>query len=326
MRIERWTLGGSTLPARASALSDAISQTFGRCECGYEAGDEEIAASFVKIGLGPMTLIRYFGQGRHWAERRHDHVRRNGSDDFLFYLPHNNRVTIHQGGLTSLITAGQIGFVNTRRAYRGMMESLTTGEYESTHLVVPGAILRSRFPNIDDLAGRSVEIGESLHDMISAYARTLGSKDYHVEGPSERALSNIMFETLCAIADYAIETQCPAGRAPVYRERGLERIQTFILANLTDPNLCVSMIAQRLNMSQRYVHSSFEGSDWTVKNWIKHKRLLECRKAVRSAAMRDRTLTEIAFNWGFSDFSHFSRCYKAKFGLSPSEDRLAAMI
>ncbi|MGE0775268.1 MAG: helix-turn-helix domain-containing protein [Sphingomonadaceae bacterium] len=324
MRVERWTLGGATLSARASSLSDAISQAFGRCDCGYEAGNEEVAASFVKIGLGPMTLIRYFGQGRHWAERRHDHVRRQSSDDFLFYLPHNNRVTIHQGGLTSLITAGQIGFVNTRRAYRGTMESLSSGEYESTHLVIPGAILRSRFPNIDDLAGQSVAIGESLHDMISAYARTLGSKDYGVEGASERALSNIMFETLCAIADYALETRGHADRPSPSRGRGLERIQTFILANLSDPNLCVSMIAERLNMSQRYVHSSFEGSDWTVKNWIKHKRLLECRKAIQSAAMRDRTLTEIAFSWGFSDFSHFSRCYKAKFGLSPKEDRLTA--
>ena len=40
--------------------------------------------------------------------------------------------------------------------------------------------------------------------------------------------------------------------------------------------------------------------------------------------MTGRTLTEIAYSWGFSDFSHFSRCYKEKFGCSPKHDRAAA--
>ena len=74
-------------------------------------------------------------------------------------------------------------------------------------------------------------------------------------------------------------------------------------------------------MSVRHIHNLFEDTDWTAKSWIKHRRLLECRKAVHAPELAGKTLTEIAYTWGFSDFSHFSRCYKDKFGISPSEDR-----
>ena len=137
-------------------------------------------------------------------------------------------------------------------------------------------------------------------------------------------LSNILFETVCSIGDYALVCHDEKDKPLTSGRRALERIRTFVLANLTDPNLSVSMIADRLNMSPRYVHSAFEGSQWTVKSWIKHRRLLECRKAIRSPSMVGRTLTEIAYSWGFSDFSHFSRCYKEKFGCSPKHDRAAA--
>ena len=37
----------------------------------------------------------------------------------------------------------------------------------------------------------------------------------------------------------------------------------------------------------------------------------------------DRTITEIAMKWGFSDAAHFSRSFKAAFGISPHAFRRA---
>jgi AraC-like DNA-binding protein len=35
----------------------------------------------------------------------------------------------------------------------------------------------------------------------------------------------------------------------------------------------------------------------------------------------NRTITEIAFGWGFSDAAHFSRIFRARFGCAPRELR-----
>lgn len=100
-------------------------------------------------------------------------------------------------------------------------------------------------------------------------------------------------------------------------------MQTHVLANLADPGLDIASIAEALRVSPRYVHGAFEGTGWTAKRWIRHRRLVEWRKAIRSEAPVPRTLTEIALDWGFGDPSHFTRSYKSAFGVSPSAERRA---
>jgi AraC-like DNA-binding protein len=38
-------------------------------------------------------------------------------------------------------------------------------------------------------------------------------------------------------------------------------------------------------------------------------------------AERDRSVSEIAYHWGFNDAAHFSRTFKARFGMSPRDAR-----
>jgi AraC-like DNA-binding protein len=48
----------------------------------------------------------------------------------------------------------------------------------------------------------------------------------------------------------------------------------------------------------------------TVAGWIRSRRLARCRVALTDVR-QDRTITEIATKWGFSDVAHFSRTFKA---------------
>jgi AraC-like DNA-binding protein len=37
--------------------------------------------------------------------------------------------------------------------------------------------------------------------------------------------------------------------------------------------------------------------------------------------LRDKSITQIAFSWGFNNAAHFSRCFKTRFGATPSDYR-----
>jgi AraC-like DNA-binding protein len=63
-----------------------------------------------------------------------------------------------------------------------------------------------------------------------------------------------------------------------------ERIRRYVKEHLGDPELGPAAIAQAVRLSPRHVH-------------------------------------DLAYAWGFSDMSHFSRAFKAKFGVSPREFR-----
>jgi len=99
------------------------------------------------------------------------------------------------------------------------------------------------------------------------------------------------------------------------------RVRAFILANLASPGLSPATIALRCGTSVRCLHRLFEGSGHTLRGWIRHERLERCRRDLQDERCAMRSITEIAFGWGFSDAAHFSRTFRQTYGVAPSELR-----
>lgn len=115
-----------------------------------------------------------------------------------------------------------------------------------------------------------------------------------------------------------------AGIAPVsdadagQRTELLADIQQYVLERLGDPELNVNSIAAAHWISVRSLHSIFSESGTTVARWVRQQRLERAHRDL-SNATTSTTVTEIAFRWGFSDTSHFSRVFKREFGVSPTD-------
>jgi len=95
------------------------------------------------------------------------------------------------------------------------------------------------------------------------------------------------------------------------------RIETFIEEHLADPALNPATIAAAAGMSVRHLHRLFAYRRCTVGDWIRERRLERCRRDLGDPRFRERTITDIAFYWGFSESAHFSRSFKKQFGVSP---------
>lgn len=101
-------------------------------------------------------------------------------------------------------------------------------------------------------------------------------------------------------------------------------VKDHIQANLANPDLSPGVIASGKRMSVRYLHALFENDNTTVQQYVIRQRLLRCRRELENPKMAGRTITEIAFAWGFQNSTHFSRRFKAEFGLSPQDCRSQA--
>jgi len=101
-------------------------------------------------------------------------------------------------------------------------------------------------------------------------------------------------------------------------------IRRYIEANLRDPELSARSIAAAFGISPRYLHIIFAGEDETVSNYVLRRRLEETAKQLVDPAWRKRTITEIAFGWGFNNATHFARVFKERTGCSPREYRARA--
>lgn len=94
------------------------------------------------------------------------------------------------------------------------------------------------------------------------------------------------------------------------------RAQEFIREHLRDPDLCIDQISAALGCTKRYLHMVFSDRGMTVSDYIWRARLQHCRQELETQC--GKTITDVAFSWGFSSSSHFSRVFRKYFGVVPS--------
>jgi AraC family transcriptional activator of tynA and feaB len=109
-----------------------------------------------------------------------------------------------------------------------------------------------------------------------------------------------------------------AGGAPAQLGPELHgQIQRFIDAHISEPTLGPEEIASAIGISVRHLHRLFSVSGSTLGDCIRSRRLEHCRSDLANPRWRERTITEIAFSWGFNDSAHFSHAFRKQFGISP---------
>ena len=90
---------------------------------------------------------------------------------------------------------------------------------------------------------------------------------------------------------------------------------------LSDPSLKPAEAAAAAGISVRYANDLLAEENFSVERYILRRRLERCRSALEDPLQAHRMIGEIAFSWGFSDHSHFTRRFRAAFGMTPGDCR-----
>jgi hypothetical protein len=71
----------------------------------------------------------------------------------------------------------------------------------------------------------------------------------------------------------------------------------------------------------RQLHKHFHASGTTVAGWIMQRRLERCGHDLRDPRWSGRPVASIGARWGYPDPAHFSRLFKAAYGIGPRDYR-----
>jgi signal transduction histidine kinase/ligand-binding sensor domain-containing protein/AraC-like DNA-binding protein/FixJ family two-component response regulator len=97
----------------------------------------------------------------------------------------------------------------------------------------------------------------------------------------------------------------------------VENVMAMIRENLSDPDFGVDELAERMMVSRWQLRRRLvENAGLTPNALIRQIRLEEASKLFLNRAGN---VSEVAYAVGFQSLSHFSRCFKAQFDMSPSE-------
>ncbi|MFB6784621.1 helix-turn-helix domain-containing protein, partial [Streptomyces sp. NPDC056352] len=93
------------------------------------------------------------------------------------------------------------------------------------------------------------------------------------------------------------------------------------------PGRSPGAIAAAHNISLRSLHRLFQDQDLTVAGWIRARRLERCRRDLADPLLHSRPVRAIAACWGFTDpTTHFSRAFRAAYGMPPGDYRHPANL
>ncbi|MFB7037548.1 MULTISPECIES: helix-turn-helix domain-containing protein [unclassified Streptomyces] len=239
----------------------------------------------------------------------------NGPGRVLLLLQEHGVAEVAQEGRRTMLEAGDMTILVTSRPYR-----LTFADHGRTHLfglplrtlAVPEAVLAG-------LAATAIRDGDGPEKVLSSFLHTLLRREGAGQDRLGELVSGIAADLVTALATDRTAAQAAERHHPTTAQGELlRRIRTHVNARLNDPDLSATSIAAAHHISVRYLHRLFSTQGLTVRRWIQQRRLEEARRELGGANRTGLTVAAVAHRWGFPSASHFSRAFRAAYGLSPS--------
>jgi AraC-like DNA-binding protein len=99
------------------------------------------------------------------------------------------------------------------------------------------------------------------------------------------------------------------------------RIKQYLEQHLGEADLDAARIAAAHHISVRHLYTMLARMGISLGEWLRLRRLEKSRLDLAGREGPSTTIAAIARRWGFADPTHFSRVFRAAYGMSPREWR-----
>jgi AraC-like DNA-binding protein len=185
-----------------------------------------------------------------------------------------------------------------------------------TCVYLPADALRAAVPGLDDMVGCELESGGAL-SLAMNYGDMLLKHPAAVDEAGLAIATHLL--DLASIGLGARGDLAIAARRRGLRAVRLKAVLGILERRFHEPDFSAQRLAATAGLSERYVNELlFEaGASFTTR--LNELRL---RRAADLLAHGDqRRISDIAFECGFNDLSYFNRCFRRRFGLTPTAAR-----
>jgi AraC family transcriptional activator of tynA and feaB len=268
--------------------------------------------------LGGLTLTVL--EHNACAVRRTDRYIKHGcEDDLLLSLLLDGGLVLHQDGRDATVRPNELYLLDSGRPF-----SIDVASSLRLLLVkIPRWELQNRLGDVKAMTARSISPSAPIASLASGFMAMLPARVDGLDVPTGTKLAQQMLD-LVALA-FGAELQSGKPALSSSRMNTLLRVKAIIEARLGDPGLRPGQAAAAAGISVRYANALLAYEDTSLERFIMQRRLQHCRRALEDGRQAFRTVSDIAYSFGFSDMSHFTRRFKAQFGCSPGTCRQQAL-
>jgi|HubBroStandDraft_1064217.scaffolds.fasta_scaffold09595_5 AraC-like DNA-binding protein len=296
-----------------------LSDTFVPLEVSTPGGGADFRGRLRGCELGSLRFIEVSAEA-HTARRTARLVKAAPAGCYKIGLQLRGSSVLIQDGREATLTPGDFTLYDTDRPY--------TLAFSDPHrmlvLVFPRDVLglpQDRLAGLTAtrLPGEAGGMATLIGPFLAQVAFVL-DQDSCAPWAGVRLAGNVL-DLLGTVLTERLECAPPS---PDTAHRALMlQITAFIETHLGEAELAPAQIAAAHHISLRQLHKLFHASGTTVAGWIRQRRLEHCGHDLRDPRCAARPVAAVGARWGYPDPAHFSRLFKASFGLSPRDYRAA---
>jgi AraC-like DNA-binding protein len=251
----------------------------------------------VRSALSPGLLFR----DRKMAEDGDDNVSLVVSLGRALAINHRKREACLARNEAILFQADAPGSAGTRQRFAVLEVSTAQREWESRN-ARPGDVLM----NVIHCNSQTLAL---LLGYIRSLAKTGLPSAANARHLVRRHLIDlvILAATESSLGESHVDCVVAARRAAVL---------DYITSHFCDPNLSSSSLAEKLEISQRYLQRLLEATGKTFTEHVDEMRL-DRAFSLLSTVGADKRVSDIAFDVGYSDLTNFYRHFRSRFGDTP---------
>ncbi len=295
-----------------------LSDTFVPLEVSSPSGDADFRGRLRGCELGSLRLIEVRAEP-HTARRTARLVKVAPAGCYKIGVQLRGTSVLIQDGREAMLTPGDFTFYDTDRPY--------TLAFSNPHrmlvLVFPRDMLGLPQPRLAGLTatrlpGEAGGMASLVGPFLGKVADLLDEVDTRGLGVGVRLAGNVVDLLGTVLAE---RLDCaPADPDTAHRALMLQ-ITAFIEEHLGEADLAPAQIAAAHHISLRQLHKLFHASGTTVAGWIRQRRLEHCGHDLRDPRCATRSVAAVGARWGYPDPAHFSRLFKATYGVGPRDYR-----
>ncbi len=285
-----------------------------------------ICQEFTRVRVSPPTMGNLFNETTFYAwdnlrlsviqsngltiERLSGEPYKDSQDNYLAVILLSGSYLLEQNGREVFLQPGDMTLYDATRPHRIHSSS----GFSKLLVSVPRTMMRDRIAGVEYCTALQVSGKAGVGAVTAQFIQSAAMQAEHMPSSTFNALSEQSLDLL-ALALRSVRPQ----HINLSRSRSisLKHVKDFVNQHLPNAMLDTSMIAAGTGLSARYINDLFKDENNSLMRYVWANRLDKCYKDILSTSQHP--VSYIAFKWGFNDLSHFSRAFKRRFGLCPTD-------
>jgi AraC family transcriptional activator of tynA and feaB len=269
--------------------------------------------------LADIGLVRFENSPMHVA-RTARHIATSDCDDLLVCRQVAGGLALEQDDRQVTLEAGDVVLLDPLVPYAaGFLKGS-----KMLVLKIPRRDLEARVGTTREWGAMAMKSSEPTHCWMSSFLGMLPDIEDSLTPAAKLIARDQTLDLVAASIRNVIEASKP--RMSSARSLAVLKVRAAIEMRLTDPYLDAAAVAEAAGISVRYANALLANQDTSIMRLAHARRMARCREALADPLQNHRTVSEIAYGWGFSDMTHFGRSFKARYDVLPRDYRKTCKV